>query len=36
MKLMDKKIGLIFMLKKYVTAEIKNMCVSCYPTVPKF
>ena len=30
MKLMDKKIGLIFMLKKYVTALIKNMCVSLF------
>ena len=36
MKLMDKKIGLFFMLKKYVLALIKNMCVSCYPTVPNF
>ena len=33
---MDKKIGLIFMLKKYVMAQIKNMCVSRYPTVPNF
>ena len=36
MILMDKKIGLIFLIKKYVTAQIKNMCVSCYPTVPNF
>ena len=36
MKLMDKRIGLILMLKKYVTAKINNMCVSCYPTVPNF